>query len=192
LAPLGSFGIHQFLKAAYVTLRTVIGQPLAAQWILLVLAGFYLFTDTHSPTYKKVAGWTHGVAHLTSAFFLGWMAGYVASKFLGQHPISSLTLAGIILFIGGWIIGPIIMGLYLAISLNVFSRHQNEAFSSLASPDWKNFVRFRIDKSGSLTIYPIGIRRVPRKWRYDARTERAQPNDPKASGAELIESPIVI
>ncbi|HYR21503.1 MAG TPA: metallophosphoesterase [Chthoniobacterales bacterium] len=192
LAPLSSFGIHQFLKAVYITLRTVIVQPLAALWIVLVLAGFYFFTDTHSPTYKKVAGWTHGLAHLTSVFFLGWMAGYIAWKCFGHHAIYSLTLAGLILFIGGWIIGPIIMGLYLAISLNIFDRHQNEAFSSLASPDWKNFVRFRIDKSGSLAIYPIGIRRVPRKWKYDARLERAEPNDPRASGAELVEPPIVI
>jgi hypothetical protein len=33
---------------------------------------------------------------------------------------------------------------------------------------------------------------VPRKWKYDARIERAEPNDPKASGAELVEPPIVI
>jgi hypothetical protein len=192
LAPISKFGLGRISKAVYVTLTTVVEQPLTTLWLLLVLAGFYFFTDTHSPIYKKVAGLSHGLAHLTAVFFLGWLGGYIAWRTVANHPVYAFGLAGLILFAGGWIIGSLIMGLYLGISLNIFGRHQNEAFSSLASPDWKNFVRFRIQKSGALTIYPIGIKRVPRRWHYDAKTERVLPDDPSATGAELIEPPIVL
>jgi len=96
--------------------------------------------------------------------------------------------------IAGWIVGSVIMGIYLLISINVFGRHSNEAFSSLAIEDWKNFLRMKIDPQGNLTLYPVGIRRVPRKWK--ARDGGVGPEivsaDPRATGPELIESPVLI
>ena len=85
------------------------------------------------------------------------------------------------------------MGLYLLVSLNVFKRHSNEAFSSLRVEDWKNFLRMKIDPHGGLTIYPIGIRRVPRKWTARPPGQTGSewiPDDPKATRPELIEAPI--
>jgi hypothetical protein len=67
--------------------------------------------------------------------------------------------------VGGFVVGPIILGLYLLISLNVFHRHGNEAFSALRVEDRKSILRLHIDATGRLTIYPIGIRRVPRRWK---------------------------
>jgi hypothetical protein len=52
------------------------------------------------------------------------------------------------IFVLGWIVGSVVMGIYLLISLNFFGRHSDEAFSALALPDWKNFLRFRIDFQG--------------------------------------------
>jgi hypothetical protein len=84
------------------------------------------------------------------------------------------------------------MGVYLLISLNFFGRHSNEAFSSLASPDWKHFLRMKIDAGGGLTIFPIGIRSVPREWKEsgEAGGSRFVPKDPNAGKAELIEAAI--
>jgi hypothetical protein len=52
----------------------------------------------------------------------------------------------------------------------------------------------KIDPQGNLTIYPVGIRRVPRKWK--AREGVVGPEmvsaDPKASDPELIESPVLV
>lgn len=88
----------------------------------------------------------------------------------------SSTSSGIIV-IGGWLVGGTIMGLYLLISLNVFGRHTNGAFSSLRIEDWKHFLRLHIDPSGDLTIFPIGLARVPRGW---------VPRPPGASGPEFV------
>lgn len=85
------------------------------------------------------------------------------------------------------------MGIYLLVSLNVFGRHGNEAFSALAIQDWKNFVRMKIDRAGNLTIYPIGIRRVPRAWRVaNEGISRLMPDDDRCTPPELIETPVVL
>jgi len=88
------------------------------------------------------------------------------------------------------------MGLYLLISLNGFGAHGNEAFSSLAIEDWKNFVRLKIDRDGRLWIYPVGIRRVPRAWKAGATVREPEwvldPADKEATPPMLIEPPIVI
>jgi hypothetical protein len=53
------------------------------------------------------------------------------------------------------------MGLYLLICLNRFREHANEAFSSLRIQDYKCFLRLCIDPDGKLTVFPIGLAKVP-------------------------------
>jgi hypothetical protein len=92
-------------------------------------------------------------------------------------------------------VGPFVVGFYLWISVNVFLAHSNEAFGSLALPDWKNFLRLRIDPDGSLTIFPVGVERVPRKWKKTHAGPYApayDPDDPRATEPELIEEPLRI
>ena len=88
------------------------------------------------------------------------------------------------------------MGLYLLISLNFFGRHEEEAFSALRIEDYKNFLRMHISSDGTLTIYPVKIKEVPRKWRK-RRAEEADKISSEivpvgGSGPELIEDPIRI
>ena len=87
------------------------------------------------------------------------------------------------------------MGTYLFVSLNIFGRHANEAFSSLSIPDWKNFLRIRITADGDLTIYPVGIPKVPRAWKKRAHDEPGSDYVPVGVDLhtpELIETPIHI
>ncbi len=74
-------------------------------------------------------------------------------------------LGAVLVFLGGFLLGPTLLGLYLVISLNGFGAHPNEAFSALSIPDWKNFLRLKIDRDGAPWLYPVGIRRVPRAWK---------------------------
>ena len=82
---------------------------------------------------------------------------------LGLAP--RLTFVALAILLGGFIVGPTIMGLYLFVSLLVFRRHSNESFSSLRIQDYKHFLRMHIDTSGVLHVYPIAIDRVPRQWK---------------------------
>ena len=143
-------------------------------------------------------GAIHGAAHLTAAFIFGWLA-YVVSLWIGAkgtEPEAS-TLYNIIWFatvlvvcgLGGYIVGSFIMGVYLYISLHVFGRHSNEAFSALKIQDYKNFLRMHIDKNGVLTIYPIKIEKVPRNWKDEG--EYFTPSDGTAP-ALIEDAPIVV
>jgi len=80
------------------------------------------------------------------------------------------------------------------VSLNVFGRHANEAFSALRIEDFKHFLRLHIAPDGTLTIHPIRIDRVPRRWRDrrpgEATASRVVPDEPLR--AELIEPSIVV
>ena len=188
-------GLGQFREALSVAFKAALSSPVAAFWVVAVFLAFWLFTDTHSPRYRFVAGTVHGLAHLLAAFLIGWGATRLAVAlgfpFGDTH---QLLLSGAFILIAGWFVGSFVMGIYLLVSINVFGRHSEEAFSSLAIEDWKNFLRLRIDAHGNLTLYPVGIRRVPRKWK--ARDGGGGPEmvavDPQATGPELIESPVLI
>ena len=108
--------------------------------------------------------------------------------------MKKLALPLSLVFGAGWILGSFVMGLYLLLSLNVFGRHGEQAFAALRIQDYKNFLRLHIARDGSLTIYPIKIERVPRRWRDrapgDSTPSRVVPDEPLQ--AELIEPPIVI
>jgi hypothetical protein len=192
-----SYGPHDLGQVVCKTLTAALGSPFTVFWGLVLLLGFVLFTDTHSGWYRWTAGLIHGAVHVIAAFFVGWGAIYFTVAMVGLNfkGIGQLLLSGVLFFGGGWIIGSCILGLYLLVSLNVFGRHSNEAFSSLKIPDWKNFLRLKIDANGDLTIFPIGIARVPRKWtRWPAGVQGPHlvPCDPKATGPVLIEDPILV
>ena len=194
MADVGNFGIRDWYPALRTAIATSLANPGAVFWILLVWGGFLMFTDTHSKAYRLIAGTLHGLTHLVCIFLIGWAATFIGISCLGfvfQQP-KQLLLAGVIIFLVGGLAGSFVMGLYLLISLNGFGRHLDEAFSSLHNEDWKHFVRLHFDDTGRLTIYPIGIKRVPRHWQRapDGATPEFEPNDPKATQPELIEPPI--
>ena len=112
------------------------------------------------------------------------------------HALAFEGFSGILMFASGALVGSFLMGVYLLISLNIFGRHSNEAFSSLRIEDFKNFLRLHIAKDGILTIFPIGIERVPRAWKPTGATSvfepQLEPDDPKATAPHLIEPPVVV
>jgi hypothetical protein len=204
-------------------LNGVLNSPMTLFFVLITILGFVLFTDTHSKTYKWVMGSLHATAHIISAFALalssiyfvinlaaaasrwnnppiklGWFRPrWVYTMTQGEHIFNldfRVLLTVALILIGGYLIGSFIQGLYLLISLNVFGRHFNEAFSTIASEDWKSFLKLKIDATGDLTIYPIGISKVPRWWKRsdDAAGSAISPDDRSATLPALIEPPIVL
>ncbi len=196
-APIGEFGLRDILQAARVTLHEALNSPAAAFWGIATIVGFWLFTDTHSRRYRIIAGPLHGLAHALAAFLLGWGGSYLCVHEIGFAfgSIRQLLLSGLLIAAGGWPAGSFIMGLYLFVSLNWFGRHHDEAFSALSIRDWKNFLRIRINADGELTIFPIGLRRVPRQWKSrdpGAPGPELVPDDLAATAPELIEPPIAV
>ena len=113
----------------------------------------------------------HGLAHIALALAI---AAWAASAFGGAPEQAALRLGAS--FLGGWVLGSVLWGLYLLVALNLFGAHQNEAFSALRIQDYKHFLRLHVTPAGDLEIYPIGIPKVPR--RAGARVQYLLIEDP--------------
>jgi hypothetical protein len=98
----------------------------------------------------------------------------------------------VLVLIGG-LTGGTLAGLYLVVSDRLFGWHRNEVFAAQSIIDYRSFLRMKIDADGSLVLFPIGLRRVPRKWRARVRTAEIDPRYEPADDVlapHLIEGPI--
>jgi hypothetical protein len=195
------YGLPQYRDVIHASLTGVLQNQSAVMWMALLCGGFILFTDSHSPRFRGIAGALHALAHLTVVLVLGWWATFTTVYTLGLPfgTICQLLLAGAMIFALGWLVGPLVMGVYFIISLNGFGRHTNEAFSSLRCPDWKSFLRIKVDANG-VTIFPIGIRKVWKAWRINPGGPESPewipddrvPSHQQGTAPALVESPIVV
>lgn len=182
------------LAALRISVDAFAREPGLALWVIGVLAAFVLFTDTHARAYRWIAGLAHAAAHWVAMFYIGWGARFVGAALADGYGAAQFVVSAGLVFAGGWVAGSFIMGLYLLVSLNVFGRHSEEAFSALKVQDYKHFLRLHIGRDGALTIHPVKIERVPRRWRDraagDDTPSRVVPDAPFTP--ELIEPPVVV
>jgi hypothetical protein len=192
---LGQYGLRDFWTALKAAFHGTLTEPFALFWVVAILLGFIFFTDKKSKWFRWIAGALHSLAHLTGVFLVAWLVSRWVDPL--HIPVTwttwQLLWAALLIFIGGFVVGPTIMGIYLFLSLNVFGKHHNEAFSAMSIEDYKNFVRFKIKENGDLTIYPVGVKKVFKDWPDPTklRGKRIVPNNPsKDNEAFLIEGPI--
>lgn len=190
-ATFGPADVGDIGAALRAALHGGVRDPINGLWLLTFVSAFVFFTDTHVRWYRVLGGITHAVAHLGAAFALGWFALVVTTQWLGLGfgGIRQMLASAAITFVGGGVAGSVVLGLYLFVSLRVFGRHANEAFSSLRIQDYKQWLRLKIDAAGALSVYAIGIDRVPRKWRelHSGGRARIEPDDAAATPPRLIE-----
>lgn len=193
-ASVGFEAPHGIADSVLLTLQAFRKNPGLALWIIALVAAFILFTDTHSKIYKWAGGLIHVALHYVCIFYVGWGATFLAEQWFPRESILSFMFMAGAMILAGWIIGSVIVGIYLLVSLNLFGRHSQEAFSSIKMEDYKHFLRFHITNTGELKIYPIKIERVPRRWRDRAAGDSGGtpslvvPDGPLK--VELIEAPI--
>ena len=158
-------------------------QPSAIALVAGLLVAVVYFTDSNRRAYRIGAGLVHGLTHLLGA--LGaTAAGLWFAHVLGvQHDVVARRLVMIAASaVLGYALGGIIMGAYLFVSVRVFRRHGNEAFSSLREEGWKNFLRLRVDAKG-LTLWAFGIERMPTRW---TSAPWPLPSDPAPEAAPKV------
>jgi hypothetical protein len=208
---LGTVGLGQWREALTTVANSVVQRPWAMVLGMGTIGALMSAADSAFGRWRSLVGAVHGLGHILAAFLVAWGASYATVTGLGLCPeLSSdgltctagwLHLAGkfftaaALIFAGGFLVGPFVFGFYLWLSVNGFGAHSNEAFGALSSPDWKNFLRLRIEPDGDLTIYPVGIERVPRQWKESNAGPDAplyEPDDPRATEPVLIEEPLHI
>lgn len=148
-----------FLRAPYVFFFTV-----------AIVAGCYGFAvSAQRPGSRRLKryglalfGALHGFAHIALALVLIYLIAQIC-------PVNWLT--HLTAFIIGAIPGAILMSIYLLVSNIVFDGHDQEVLSTQAIEDYKGFARFHVTKD-SVTVYPVGLRTVCRKWKLAKDVEQ--------------------
>ncbi|MBS1614890.1 MAG: metallophosphoesterase [Bacteroidetes bacterium] len=174
-------------------IHTLLRSPGIMVFCIAIAGGFYAFADklAMKPGIKLV-GALHGLSQLALLLFIMAQVGIWAFG-PGQNWLEKLWLVPLICALGAGLAATL-FGVYLYGSNRWRDMHVNEASSSLACEDFKNFLRLHVHKDG-LTIYPIGIRRVPRHW--ETLQTGDGPDNIRFRGTEepkpfLIEAPIHI
>eukprot|EP00959_Pyramimonas_sp_CCMP1952_P281030 5874430-Pyramimonas_sp.AAC.2 len=72
-----------------------------------------------------------------------------------------------------------IFGSYLYFCVNWLCVHFDEAFSALRIPHYKSFLRLHIDEKGTLEVFAVGLRKIPRRW--EANTTKGSSHNPNPS-----------
>jgi hypothetical protein len=177
-----------------------------------LLLGLALFTQprrvSHSfmKTRKLIGGILHAPPHLLVNLVVIWLFSYLNAWWLpgfmdAVPPVLQagaakwaprLVFTAEVVILGGIAAG-FLFGLYLLLANRLAHYHEDAAFSSLRIQDYKHFLRLRISRGG-VTVFPIGINQVPRRWRIIPANGQASRFEPQGTRIEahLIESPILI
>jgi hypothetical protein len=172
--------------AGIESVASTAGAPSGLVWVVGILLAFVAFTDTHKPIYRWIGGLLHGSIHLAAALAISATTSYL----LGQEPINPVVerfVGSVTTFAVGYFVGATIMGLYLVISVVVFRRHGNEAFSSLKIEGYKNFLRMRLNAEG-LSVWAFGLDNVPgdKDWTWTPGKDGKGRYEPVPGAAPLL------
>jgi hypothetical protein len=187
------------------TLLQLAALPVAIAFALLFGAGLYglsRMSPGAKPGDSGQAAIGHWILHLVA---IGVTA-YGLHRLLLHVPLPEgslarlfFTILSLLLVIGvlgavGYFVGSAIFGGFL-VRADARGINTNEVFAAQRIEDYKNFLRLHIDAQGDLTVYPVKVPKINRKWRFVPAAAVGQSfYEPAESApqAELIESPIVI
>src|SRR5262249_23222108 len=141
-ASLEAADIIDLPTALDAALNASIRDPLNGMWLVMFIGAFIFFTDSHLKSWRILGGAFRAVLHLAAAFMVGWIALLITVRLFDLYygEVAQLLLSGLITFLLGGPVGAFILGLYLFVSIRVFGRHGNEAFSSLRIADYKQWL----------------------------------------------------
>ncbi len=161
--------------------------------MIVSLAAMVRFAHDASGVSRLALGLVHSTLQLASVAGVMIVASRLSSTQGLRGLWSLVAFLGLVGVLGG-IGGTVGMSGYLW-ATNCLGFHGNEGYAPLHHQDLKHFLRLHIDADGALTVYPIGIDRVGRKWRLcpnaPAHAPWFAPTGPEPE-ARLIENPIKI
>lgn len=146
--------------------RALWESPTAFLLILLMvvsLAGMVRFAHDAGGVGRFLLGLVHSTLQLASVAVVLIAASRLTSALGLEGVWSLLTFLGLVGLLGG-IGGTVGISGYLW-ATNCLGFHGNEGYAPLHHQDLKHFLRLHIDDGGALTLYPIAVDRVGRKWR---------------------------
>jgi hypothetical protein len=162
---------------------------------VVVLGGLLGFAMPASASNRRLKHWVFGGAHGAAHLGLGWVGAtiWLRSPFHDLAWPWPLVVAALLYVPLSGLVASQIVAAYLLVA-SAFDVNVNELFAAQGIFDEKSFLRLHIDDHGELTIYPLGVARVGRRWRANpaAPPDRPwlEPDQPLA--VALAEDPITL
>ncbi len=176
--------------------RALWESPTAFLLIVLMfvsLAAMVRFAHEASGAGRLLLGLVHSTLQLASVAVVMIVASGLSSWSGLRGAWSLVAFLALVFFLGG-IGGTVGLSGYLW-ATNCLGLHGNEGYAPLHHQDLKHFLRLHIEADGALTLYPIAVDRVGRKWQLSPDAAQDAPWF-ASSGSEpephLIEAPIRI
>jgi hypothetical protein len=161
--------------------------------MIVSLAGMVRFAHDARGFRRFLVGTIHSTLQLAGVAGVMIAASWLSSAFGLRGVWSLVAFLSLVGLVGG-IGGMVGMSGYLWVT-NCFGLHGTEGYAAQHHQDLKHFLRLHIEADGALTVYPIGIDRVGRKWTLCPDAPAHAPwFTPHGSEPEphLIEKPITI
>jgi hypothetical protein len=173
---------------------SLLRSPLALLLALAILGSWFAFSRLATTKYRItsfVIGFVHGVVQVALIIPMMLFAAHVAPA---RGVWFGVIFALLMILIGG-IAAATLAGLYLLVTHVLFGMHDNEVFSALRLRSFKCFVRVHIATNGTMTAYPIGIRRTrSNQWKLQPDAEPSASLFARPAGVvpTMIEKPFVV
>lgn len=135
---------------------------------------------------KLIVALLHTLVHLLVVAGLVYLAAKIAPD---DAPLLAWLLSIVLLFAAGFGIGATVFALFLFAIHKIRGQKApeaaNQVFTGQSIADYKNLVRMRFGADGSLTLYPLGVDRIGRDWRYEGRPEGGARFEPRGSAPQV-------
>jgi hypothetical protein len=160
---------------------------------VIVLGATLAFAMPETAGNRRLKHWFLGLGHGAAQIGLGILGAWVWLR-LPFHdlpwPLPPVVALIIYLPASGLLASQIMAGYLLVASL--FDVNVNELFAGQGIVDHKSFLRLHVDADGMLTIYPIAVDRVGRRWRAapEAPAENPWIEPSRPLTVRLAEQPI--
>jgi hypothetical protein len=148
-------------------------------FVAVLVGGLFGGTDIVAPALERRASVVRatkaakfGVALVHAAIHLAIVVLVLCAiiNLVGDHPLWIWVLALPVLAMAGAALGATVFGATLLAVHRVRGvkawEAANMVFTGQSIADYKNLLRMRLHRDGSLTIYPLGVERACRTWRH--------------------------
>ena len=152
-------------------------RPAALRWVSKLLAGLF-----------------HAALHLAVVASALYLVASVLGVPVGGAlfvPLALVVVAGAGYLVGSFIFAVVLLAIHGAFGWRS-PKHANEVFASQGIVDHKNFLRLHVGQDGRLTVYPLAVDKVCRRWRFAGKSPQDPWFEPVGAGprARLIEGPL--
>ncbi|WP_239075445.1 metallophosphoesterase family protein [Planosporangium flavigriseum] len=192
--------LHLFLMLAFTGAAQRLSGPLqrlstipVVVMAIIVLGATVAFAMPPTAGRRRPKHWALGIGHGVAQIGLGVLGAWtwLALPFHNlSWPLPLVVAVLVYVPVSGLLASEIVAGYLLVAS--VFDVNLNELFAAQGIVDYKSFLRLHFDVDGTLTIYPIAVDRVGRRWRAapDTRADKPWIEPVRPLTVRLAEKPI--